>query len=72
MCGPLPINAGIDPSVKYSPALKVVDTTAAGDSFGGAFLASFLTGGSLSNAMQAGHTRASQVVGHRGAIAEAF
>ncbi len=70
ICGPLPINAPLDASIEYPPAQVVVDTTAAGDSFGGAFLASFLTKGDLNDAMRAGHARASIVVGHRGAIAQ--
>ncbi len=68
--GPLPINAQIDPSVTFPPAAKVVDTTAAGDSFSGAFLANILTGGTLTDAMRAGHACASIVVGHRGAIVD--
>ncbi len=68
--GPLPINAQIDPSVTFPPAAKMVDTTAAGDSFSGAFLANILTGGTLTDAMRAGHACASIVVGHRGAIVD--
>lgn len=67
--GPVPISEPVDTKVAFAPAPKVVDTTAAGDSFGGVFLASFLTGGSLTDAMVAGHKCASAVIGHRGAIA---
>ncbi len=70
ICGPLPIGAPNDVSIEYPPAQLIVDTTAAGDSFGGAFLASLLTEGDLYNAMRAGHARASIVVGHRGAIVQ--
>lgn len=68
--GPLPINGEIDASVTFPPAENIVDTTAAGDSFSGAFLARILTGGTLTQAMRAGHACASEVVGHRGAIVE--
>ena len=47
---------------------KVVDTTAAGDSFCGAFLATYLTGHNLAQAVTAAHLLASQVVQHQGAI----
>jgi len=67
--GPIPINAPINPSLVFAPATKVVDTTAAGDSFNGGFLAAFLAGHSLDEAMMAGHNRAALVVGCRGAIA---
>ncbi len=68
VAGPLPINAQIDLSLEYPPATNVVDTTAAGDSFSGAFLAEYLTSGNLTDALQSGHACASIVVGHRGAI----
>jgi 2-dehydro-3-deoxygluconokinase len=48
----------------------VVDSTAAGDSFNGAYLACLLDGGNPVQAMQAGHDCASHVVQHRGAIVE--
>lgn len=66
--GPVPINAAADPAIRFAPAAKVVDTTAAGDSFNGAFLAAFLAGRPLDEAMQAGHDCASRVIGVRGAI----
>lgn len=46
----------------------VVDTTAAGDSFAAAYLASRLGGASPGDAARAGHRLASQVVRYRGAI----
>jgi len=55
VAGPLPINGQIDLSLEYPPAANVVDTTAAGDSFSGAFLAEYLTSGNLADALQSGH-----------------
>ena len=65
--GPRPIGARL-PGATYAPAARVVDTTAAGDSFDGGFLAAHLTGADLAEALQAGHALASEVIGHRGAI----
>ena len=47
---------------------KVVDTTAAGDSFSAGYLARRLTGASAEAAAQRGHLIASTVIQHRGAI----
>ncbi len=55
------------PAIKL-PAEKVVDTTAAGDSFGAGYLAVRLAGGSAEAAAQRGHLTASAVIQHRGAI----
>jgi len=52
----------------YEPATHVVDTTAAGDSFNGAYIAAFLQGASEIDCLIAGHRCASEVVGVRGAI----
>ena len=49
-------------------APKVVDTTAAGDSFNAGFLAAHLSGAPIDAAMRAGHDLAAKVVSHRGAI----
>ncbi|MEM9107590.1 MAG: sugar kinase [Pseudomonadota bacterium] len=68
VAGPLPINADRNTGLVFPAAEKVVDTTAAGDSFNGAFLAVYLAGGSLDQAMLAGHNRAARVIGQRGAI----
>jgi 2-dehydro-3-deoxygluconokinase len=47
---------------------KVVDTTAAGDSFAGAYLAWRLTGATAWQAAEAGNRLAATVVQHRGAV----
>ncbi|RWR02286.1 ketodeoxygluconokinase [[Pantoea] beijingensis] len=47
---------------------KVIDTTAAGDSFSAGYLAVRLTGGSVEDAAARGHLVASTVIQHRGAI----
>ncbi len=47
---------------------KVIDTTAAGDSFSAGYLARRLTGASAEVAAQRGHLTASTVIQHRGAI----
>lgn len=53
-----------------SPVDKVVDSTAAGDSFNGAYLARLLDGATSQEAALAGHECASHVVQHRGAIVD--
>ncbi|OVZ78327.1 sugar kinase [Yersinia kristensenii] len=55
------------PAVKLSKD-KVVDTTAAGDSFSAGYLAVRLTGGSAHDAAVRGHLTASTVIQYRGAI----
>lgn len=59
---------GAEQTVKAEPVGRVVDTTAAGDSFAAAYLAARLGGATAVDAAQAGHGLASAVVGHRGAI----
>ncbi|MBB1202150.1 sugar kinase [Enterobacteriaceae bacterium 89] len=55
------------PAVKL-PKEKVVDTTAAGDSFSAGYLAVRLTGGEAKAAAERGHLTASTVIQYRGAI----
>ncbi|WP_312951540.1 sugar kinase [Superficieibacter sp.] len=55
------------PAVKL-PKEKVVDTTAAGDSFSAGYLAVRLTGGDAAEAAKRGHLTASTVIQYRGAI----
>jgi 2-dehydro-3-deoxygluconokinase len=59
---------GTDRMVAAKPVARVVDTTAAGDSFAAAYLASRLAGASPVAAAEAGHTLAGVVVGYPGAI----
>jgi 2-dehydro-3-deoxygluconokinase len=63
-----PLSIGTTVEQHYPPVGKVVDTTAAGDSFNGAYIAAVLTGHSQAEALMAGHDCASRVVQHRGAI----
>lgn len=58
-CGPLP---------PFPAAARVVDTTAAGDSFNGAYLAAMLRGEEEAACLAAGHAMAAEVIGHPGAI----
>lgn len=64
--GPISIGATIEQS--YEAAPNVIDTTAAGDSFNGGYLAALLTNGTQADALLAGHNCAAKVVQHRGAI----
>ena len=63
-----PISLGKKVEQAYPPAPRVVDTTAAGDSFNGGYLAAVLSGKSQAEALAAGHNLAARVVQHRGAI----
>lgn len=54
--------------IPAAAAGRVVDTTAAGDSFNAGFLSALLRGAALPQAARLGHACAAIVVGHRGAI----
>jgi 2-dehydro-3-deoxygluconokinase len=54
--------------VRAGPVARVVDTTAAGDSFAAAYVAARLRGATPEEAARAGHALAGVVVGHPGAI----
>lgn len=55
------------PAVRLDPA-RIIDTTAAGDSFSAGYLSQRLTGGSPQASAERGHLTASTVIQHRGAI----
>ena len=59
---------GVVEEVAARPVTKVVDTTAAGDSFGAAYVAARLAGQAPAMAAAAGHRLAACVIGQRGAI----
>lgn len=65
--GAIPLDLNI-PAPKVEPVKTVVDTTAAGDSFNGAYLAQRIKGGSEVDAFRAGCELAAQVIQHHGAI----
>jgi 2-dehydro-3-deoxygluconokinase len=54
----------------FKAAASVIDTTAAGDSFNGGYLAAFLRGRTETECLTAGHELAASVVMHRGAIVD--
>lgn len=63
-----PTSLGDPVQASYLPAEKVIDTTAAGDSFNGGYLGSLLSGADQATALRAGHDLAAKVVGVKGAI----
>lgn len=63
-----PVSLAEPIKAQYENASIVVDTTAAGDSFNGGYLAAVLTGKTQSEALLAGHNLARKVIGHKGAI----
>lgn len=68
--GPVIVRLGADEPIEVSAVRveRVVDTTAAGDSFAGAYLAARLSGAAAVDAAAAGAQLASRVIQHRGAI----
>ena len=64
----LVVNAGERDEIAATKVAKVIDTTAAGDSFSAGYLAKRLTGGTPHEAAQLGHQVAGTVIQHRGAI----
>ena len=67
--GPLDLGPG-GKRAKVSPATKVVDTTAAGDSFNAGYLAALARGDTPEQAMIAGHNLALKVIAKPGAIVD--
>ena len=66
--GPISPNICLGKHPEFKQAVNVVDTTAAGDSFNGAYLASYLSGAEEAERLLAGHSLAVKVVGFPGAI----
>jgi 2-dehydro-3-deoxygluconokinase len=62
------LSRDVDLVIRADPVARVVDTTAAGDSFAAAYLASRLAGADPDIAAAAGHRLAGAVVGYPGAI----
>ena len=58
-------------ATRYPASPTVVDTTAAGDSFNGAYLGAKLSGESQERALQKAHACAAKVVQVNGAIIDA-
>lgn len=67
MAGPYDLTRSTS-GLTFAPATRVVDTTAAGDSFNAGYLFARASGADQATALQAGHELASRVIGHKGAI----
>lgn len=68
--GPIDPSLADDAYPMFKPAAKVVDTTAAGDSFNGGYFAAYLSGHDVASCLRQGHELAAEVVGAPGAIME--
>ena len=68
MRGPVSPNLDTEAHPDFPPATRVIDTTAAGDSFNGGYLAALLAGKGEAERLAAGHALAARVVGAPGAI----
>jgi len=66
--GPLPIGAAVNPMPEFRQVARVVDTTAAGDSFVGGFLVEYAQDHGVGPALLSGHQYAARVITHPGAI----
>lgn len=66
--GPASLTLAASDMPDFPPAARVVDTTAAGDSFNGGYFAALLQGKSEAECLLGGHNLASLVVGAPGAI----
>lgn len=66
--GPITPSLTQDEHPQFVSAERVVDTTAAGDSFNGGYLAAYIQGQPERDCLSAGHACASRVVGFPGAI----
>lgn len=66
--GPLPIGQSLEDLPDFRRVEKVIDTTAAGDSFVGGFLVEYAQGGPIDAALLSGHEYAACVITHPGAI----
>ena len=68
--GPLAVEDAAIALPRFAPAGQVLDSTAAGDSFNGAYLAGVILGADASTCLSWGHELARQVVAKRGAIVD--
>lgn len=66
----LSLVSGEEQTHSAQKAEGIVDTTAAGDSFNAGFLAAYLNGSALNEAIQQGAFLAAQVIGQRGALVD--
>ncbi len=65
--GPVDLSGDVT-GASYPAVTKIIDTTAAGDSFNAGYLAALLKGGSTAEALRGGHDMAAKVIQVKGAI----